>query len=159
MKEQIIELLEDLHIDYRWLDHAPVFTVTESLGLIEDKKPIKNLLLKDKGGRQFLVIMAGNERLNLKLLATQLDARKLQFADSDNLYETLGVQPGAVSVFGLLHPKSVDVKVVLDQAILQDDQEIGFHPNNNTATIFFKTRELKTIINKIDRKYMTISLY
>ena len=47
---------------------------------------------------------------------------------------TLAVWPGSVSPFGLVHPGSRDVRVVID-ADLRDAQDVAFHPNVNTATI------------------------
>lgn len=115
MKKVILELLENLAIPYRWVDHPPVFTVAESIMHIEDKKPIKNLLMQEKNnGRKILVIMFGDQMLDTKALAQQLGTKKLSFADPRVLMDTFGVAPGAVSVFGLLHPGSTDVEVVID---------------------------------------------
>ncbi len=62
MKLRVKKLLEELGLPYRWVEHEAVYTVEASLRLIEDKEPIKNLLLQDKSGHYFLVIMSGAKK-------------------------------------------------------------------------------------------------
>lgn len=158
MKKNIIKLLDDLDIKYHWVDHPPVFTVAESLETI-DKTPIKNLLLQEKNhGRKILVVMAGDERLDAKLIREKLGTKKLQFANEQTLSETFGVKPGAVSVFGLLHEGAKGVEVVLDERVVHRGRELGFHPNDNTSTIFFSASQLEPIIKKLGHKYTLMKL-
>lgn len=158
MRDQIRELLEGLEIPYRWVEHPAVHTVADSAKHIEDKRPIKNLLLQEKGdGRKILVIMAGEEKLDVKALASQLGTKKLRFAAPEVMFETLGVTPGAVSIFGLLHPGSEGVEVVVDQSLL-DEPELGFHPNDNTATIFLPDSSLEKILSSTGHTMHVIAL-
>ncbi len=46
----------------------------------------------------------------------------------------LGLTPGSVSPFGLIHHGARDVMVVLDSDLARAER-LGFHPNVNTATI------------------------
>ena len=159
MKERVIHLLDDLQIKYRWLDHPAAFTVDDLNNLDEPIKPIKNLLLQeDDGKRKFLVVMAGNERLDLKATRIKLGSKRLRFASDKTLFQTFGITPGAVSIFGFLHDGSANVEVVIDKEILLDE-ELGFHPNYNTATIFFASKELETILKKMSCKYTIMKLY
>lgn len=156
MKDKIIGLLHELNIKYRWVDHPAVFTVAESMKHIEGKTPIKNLLLQEKNhGRKILVIMNGEDRVDMRLVALTLGSKKLQFADSDTLKQTLGVTPGAVSVFGLLFDGSKDVEVVIEERLLEEP-ELGFHPNENTSTIFIPGSALEQIIKRTDHRYKVV---
>ncbi len=158
MKHEIIKLLGSLGIPYRWVDHTAVFTVAEAGKVIEGKRPIKNLLLQEKGnGRKILIIIDGNKRLDAKRIAQELSSKKLRFATPAVLEQTLGVTPGAVSVFGLLHPGSEGVKVVIDQSLL-NEPELGFHPNDNTATIFLPSFSLEKILKAIGHTFYTVWL-
>jgi len=160
MKEHILLFLNELEIQYRWMDHPAVFTVAELKNLPEDINPIKNLLLQeDDGSRKFLVVMDGNERLDLKAIRQKLDSKRLRFASSETLKQTLGVAPGAVSIFGLLHGGSIDVEVIVDEEIIKNGEELGFHPNDNTATIFIPSDKLIPILVKIGCKFTIIRLY
>ncbi|MBI2798273.1 hypothetical protein HYX70_03175 [Candidatus Saccharibacteria bacterium] len=81
----------------------------------------------------------------------------MYFADEPTLSETLGVTPGAVSVFGLLHDGSDKVEVIIDKSLLAED-ELGVHPNENTATIFMSASALEKIIKKTGHKYTLVEL-
>ena len=48
--------------------------------------------------------------------------------------EKLGLTPGSVSPFGLLHEGSADVRVIID-ADLRQAERLIFHPNINTASV------------------------
>jgi Ala-tRNA(Pro) deacylase len=157
MKLEVKSLLKDLGIPYRWVDHHAVYTVEESLKQIEDKEPIKNLLLQDKSGRYFLVIMSGEKRLDMKNLATKLNSRKLQFANAERLKDCLGVEPGAVSLFGLMNDEESKVTLVIEGRLLSVD-ELGFHPNDNTATLFIDPRHFKTIAMKLGHEMIVVDL-
>lgn len=154
MKEKIVALLDTLKIDYRWVDHEPVFTVAESSKVLADKVPIKNLLLKENKGEQLvLVIMAGEHRLDIKQLAEKLNIKKLSFAKPEVLQEKLEVTPGSVSIFGLLNNQHNDILVVVDESLTKAE-EIGFHPNDNTASIFVPGVSINAILEQTGNQYM-----
>jgi len=159
MKEKIIQLLDDLQVKFHWLNHPAVYTVADIKNLPEYIKPIKNLLVQEEGGGQkFLIVMAGDKRLDQKLIREKLKNKRLRFASDEILMKTLGTTPGSVSIFSFLNDGSGDVKVIIDQEILKDD-EIGFHPNINTATIIFPTKKLEIIINHLGCDYIIMQLY
>ena len=159
MKQQtVIEFLKRHKFDYRVVEHRAVFTVEESAGVLEEKVPTKCLLLKDiKSAKEFMVVMRGAKRLDMKLLAERLQAKKLQFVKPERVEELAGVKPGSVSVFGLLHEGAVGLTVVLD-SVLFEEPELGFHPNVNTATVFMKTADVLRAINKMGFRPVMISL-
>lgn len=157
MKDKILCLLDELNIDYRYEEHEAVFTVEESLALLDKQLPTKSLLLQDKTQRTIMVIMHGLERLDTKSLALKLSTKKLNFAKPEILMKTLGVAPGSVSVFGLLRDEAHDIEVVLDSNIVIDEK-VSFHPNDNTASIFFRGTELKRIVEATGHKPIIMDL-
>lgn len=160
MKQKVLVFLDGVGVKYRVVEHAAVFTVADSAAELgeDDKWPIKNLLLVErKGERKFLVVMAGEQRLDTKLLAQKLDAGKLSFASAEVLEQTLGVKPGSVSIFGLLHAGSSNVEVVFDEALLQAD-ELGFHPNDNTATVFMQPTVVERIISSTGHRIHVLAV-
>jgi Ala-tRNA(Pro) deacylase len=50
------------------------------------------------------------------------------------LKKYLGLTPGAVSPYGLIHDRTKEVQVVVDQSLTKAEY-VNFHPNVNTATI------------------------
>lgn len=156
-KLQVKKFLNKLKIPYRWTEHAAVFTVEESLELIEDKEPVKSLFLKGKDGQFFLVIISGAKRLNTKDLAGKLGSKKLSFAKSEDLKKFLGVEPGSASLFGLIYDPENRVKLVIETRLLSV-KELGFHPNDNTATVYIKPSDLKKIAQNLDHDINFIEL-
>ncbi len=103
------------------------------------------------------MIIDGEEKLDMKALAKKLDVKKLRFASPDVMMEKIGVEPGSVSLFGVLSPNSGDVEVIIDQSLL-DESELGFHPNNNTATIFIAGNVVEKILKYVGHRYQIVSL-
>ncbi len=125
---------------YQIHEHEAVFTSKEAedAGLTMPGLNLKNLLVKDKkDSRYFLVILEEHRKLDEKIFRPLTGWRKVRFATSEELFQVLGLTPGSVSPFGLVHPQSSDVTVVLDRLIAKaaKEEEVNFHPNRNTATL------------------------
>ena len=133
----ILARLAELGIAYARHEHPPVATVDEAAqhwaGI--DATHCKNLFLRNqKGNRHYLVIMQHSKRADLRAVADQIGDGKLSFASPDRLMTHLGLTPGSVSPFGLIHDHEHVVRVVLDRDLKSADR-LSFHPNINTATL------------------------
>lgn len=158
MQAQISEFLEKLEINHSCLQHKAVFTVAESSKIMANKTPVKSLLLQEVRGEQLvLVIMSGGKRLEARKISDALGTKRLQFASPEILLKVMGVRPGAVSLFGLLHPEAKQVKVVVDRT-LTSLPEVGFHPNDNTSTIFIPGEAIERIIQATNHKYAVLDI-
>jgi len=74
----------------------------------------KNLLLCDKKEeRFFLVILPALKRFDLKIFKCTVGEGRISFAHPDALMRTLGLEPGAVSPFGLLNDSKNEIKYIL----------------------------------------------
>jgi Ala-tRNA(Pro) deacylase len=156
--QTIVQILDDLSVAYRVVHHQAVFTVAESSSVLAEKRAVKNLLVKEKGnGRKVLVVMDGHARLDLAALAEVLGTKKLSFASSDTLMRTLGVTPGSVSLFSLFYEGSSDVEVVIDESLLAE-AELGFHPNDNTTTIFVPGAAVAQIVECANHTFRAMRL-
>mgnify|MGYP002785216617 FL=1 len=116
--------------------HPPIATA-ESGGehwAAIDAVHCKNLFLRNqKGNRHYLVILEHTRRADLRAVADQIGDGKLSFASPERLLTYLGVTPGSVSPFGLIHDRAQHVRVFLDRGLRQATR-ISFHPNINTRT-------------------------
>ena len=129
--------LSELAIAYERHEHPPVATVEEAeLHWADiDATHCKNLFLRNqKGNRHYLVIIEHSKRADLRAVADQIGDGKLSFASPDRLMTHLGLTPGSVSPFGLIHDRDHAVRVVLDRD-LKSAARLSFHPNINTATL------------------------
>lgn len=147
-REDVLALLEKEGIEYKLVEHTAVETIEdmEALGLFRDGVIAKNLFLRDaKGKRHFLVILRGNRQINMVDLQSRLESSKLSFASEDRLKKYLGLTKGSVTPFGVLNDPDSRVEVFIDKD-LEGAPAVGFHPNENTATIFLPLAEMVRII-------------
>jgi Ala-tRNA(Pro) deacylase len=133
----VVERLRDLGIAFERHEHPPVATVEQAAehwaGI--DAAHCKNLFLRNqKGDRHYLLILEHSKKADLRAVANQIGDGKLSFGSPERLLKHLGLTPGSVSPFGLIHDSSHSVRVVVDRD-LQGAARLSFHPNINTATL------------------------
>lgn len=133
----VLGMLDSLGIAYVRREHPPVHTVEEAraqwAGM--DGEPCKNLFLRNyKGNRHYLVVTRASRRVDLKDLTQRLSEDRLSFASPERLRRFLGVEPGAVSPFGLINDAAKHVVAVIEAA-LPASRRLIFHPNVNTASL------------------------
>ena len=136
-EQPVYERLDALGISYVRYEHPPVATAesAEAHWTGIDATHCKNLFLRNqKGTRHYIVILPYLKRADLRAVAEQIGDGKLSFGSPERLMAHLGVTPGSVSPFGLIHDADHSVGVVLDRDV-ERSVRISFHPNINTATI------------------------
>ena len=147
--QKVYEALEGMRIPYGKYEHPPVFTSEEAAehwGPIPATQ-VKNLFLRNKkGNRQYLVILGIGKQADLRELVKIIGDDRFSFGSPERLIETLGVTPGSVSPFGLLHPGSKEVRVIVDQDLRLADKLI-FHPNLNTASITISVADFERFLS------------
>jgi len=116
--------------------HAAVFTVEEAQAL-RGALPgahCKSLFLRDKKGRQFLVVCLEDRRIDMKALAGIIGAGRLSFGSPERLRAALGVEPGSVTPFAAINDEARHaVAIVLDAEMMRAPL-VNYHPLINTMT-------------------------
>ncbi len=134
--KELLDRLDALGIRSETIEHAPVFTVAESKA-VKDSIPgahSKNLFVKDKKGRFFLISAKHDTAIDLKRTHEVLGASgRLSFGSAEQLKELLGVEPGSVTAFAVVNDPQGKVTMVLD-ANLMDHERVNFHPLVNSMT-------------------------
>jgi Ala-tRNA(Pro) deacylase len=136
-QEPVFQALDALGIRYEVFTHPPVFTAEEAAIHWKDipGTPVKNLFLRNKkGDRHYLVILGIDKQADLRQLVKVIGDDRLSFGSPERLMTHLGVTPGSVSPFGLIHDRPAAVRVILDSD-LQRAERLIFHPNDNTASL------------------------
>lgn len=136
-EQPVLARLAQLGIAHERYEHPPIATGDDGLEHWADIDAVhcKNLFLRNqKGTRHYLVILAVEKRADLRMVADQVGDGKLSFASAERLMTYLGVTPGSVSPFGLIHDREHVVRVFLDRD-LKASGRISFHPNINTRTV------------------------
>jgi Ala-tRNA(Pro) deacylase len=133
----VFEKLTALGIPYELYEHPPVFTAEEAASHWKDipGTAVKNLFLRNKkGDRHYLVILGIDKQADLRHLVKIIGDDRLSFGSPERLMQHLGVTPGSVSPFGLIHDSAHAVRVIVDSDLRSADRLI-FHPNDNTASL------------------------
>jgi Ala-tRNA(Pro) deacylase len=142
--EDLLAYLAALGVETTTLDHPPLFTVEDSQAL-RGKIPgghTKNLFVKDKKGRLFLLVLGEETVIDLKRVHEKIGARgRVSFGSAELLEEVWGVKPGAVTPFGAINDKDGRVSVVLDEAMMRHER-LNFHPLVNTRTTGLASADL-----------------
>ena len=150
--EKVHKFLEDHGIEYETHYHPPLPTIELALEYWKDidSTHCKKLFFRNhKGNRHYLVIFECHKELDIHSLEKSLHQGKLSFASAERMDRCLGVQPGSVSLFGLIQDMDLAtkegvmqkelfenghrVKLYLD-ADLKDAERLSWHPCDNTAS-------------------------
>lgn len=128
--------LEWLGIATDTIRHAPVYTVEEAKALRGELAGghTKNLFLRNKKGRMWLLTCLEDREIDLKALDARLESGRLSFGSAERLIKHLGVNPGAVTPFAAINDREGAVQVVLDKAMLEKYEILNFHPLDNAMT-------------------------
>jgi len=134
-RADLFACLQRLGIETVTFEHAPLFTVEESRKLRGEIAGghTKNLFLKDKKERVFLVVAEEDSEIDMKSLHKRIGSARLSFGRPELLTELLGVAPGSVTPFAIINDADRRVSVVVDKGLLRHAR-LNFHPLENTAT-------------------------
>lgn len=134
--QELMDLLQTLGITYELHTHQAVFTVEES-SKINAEIPgthCRNLYLRDKKKKNFLLVAANETEVDLKKLHDLLGCGRLSFGSADRLWQFLGIRPGSVCPFTVINDKDHQVQIVLDAQMMKGEI-VNYHPLDNTMTI------------------------
>lgn len=144
-RDDLMVFFSELEIPVSTVDHQPVFTVAES-GDLHERIPgghTKNLFVKDKKGRLFLIVALHDAEIDLKKVHQIIGAQgRVSFGNADLLYEVLGVEPGSVTPFSLINDRDAQrVTPVFDAAMMRHEV-LNYHPLKNDATTSIAAADL-----------------
>lgn len=133
---ELFAYLDRLGVAHRSVDHPPLMTVEDGhrywAGIAGGHA--KNLFVKDKKSRLFLISLRADAVLDLKHTHSVVGASgRFSFCTAEQLMGHLGVLPGSVTPFGAVNDRDGVVTVVLEKTLLASDP-VNFHPLENTAT-------------------------
>ncbi len=160
-KQKVLKELDKLNIDYEIHEHPPTPTIEDAIkywGKM-DATHCKNLFFRNhKGDKHYLVIFEHQQQLAIKDLEKKLKQGKLSFASEKRMAKYLAIEPGSVSIFGLINDLDNHVYVFLDKKLL-DSGSISFHPNNNTASLKISQHDFRKFLDETGNKYEFLNLY
>jgi len=144
----LYSLLDQLQISYTRYDHPPVFTCDQAYAAIPNDPAVqtKNIFLRDKRGRRHLLLVTSCEKaVDIKRFADQASADHLSFASPERLMKHLGVEPGSVTVLGLINDATNAVELYVDTDVW-NTPHWRCHPLVNTATLVISRPDIEKFL-------------
>ena len=151
---QLFQLLGQLKIPCITREYLPKFIRTFVCG----KYP-KNIVLKDRKGVFYYLIIPEDEEINLKKLKILLNAhRNFSFASQSELSEIYLGKKGSVSPFGLVSKPKHCVKVFMDQSLTKPENYLHFHPLTSDISLLVGFKMLVKFLEFCDVKLNIIDV-
>ncbi len=158
--EDLFSFLAALSIKTSTVEHPPLYRVEDSQALRGDIPGghTKNLFVKDKKGRLFLLVLGEETVVDLKRVREKIGAPgRVSFGSAELLEEAWGVAPGAATPFGAINDKAGRVSVVLDEAMLRHER-LNFHPLVNTRTTGLSSADLVRFLRATGHEPLIVAL-
>jgi Ala-tRNA(Pro) deacylase len=158
--EDLLAYFDALSIEASTVKHPPLFTVEDSQALRGDIPGghTKNLFVKDKKSRLFLLVLGEETVVDLKRVHEKIGAQgRVSFGSAELLEEVWGVAPGAVTPFGAINDEAGCVTVVLDEAMMRHER-LNFHPLVNTRTTGLASADLVKFLRATGHEPMIAAL-
>ena len=156
-RDRLMAWMAEHGIDHVTHDHPAVFRVEEGLEL-KAAMPgahTKNLFLKDKKGRLWLISARQDTVIDLKRAPSLIGSDRLSFGNEILMWETLGVRPGSVTALGLINDLDRRVTFVLDRR-LWDADIVNFLPLTNTATTALDQAAFRRVLELLGREPLVV---
>ena len=138
------DYLDGLGIEYKRTDHEPANNM-EACNRIDAVLGVmicKNLFLCNRQKTNFyLLMMPGDKKFKTKELSSQINSARLSFAEPEDMLKYLDIEPGAVSVMGMMNDKEHAVQLLIDEDVLKGEY-IGCHPCVCTSSLKIKTTDI-----------------
>ena len=158
--QDLFAYLDRLGVDHETVEHPALHTVEDSQALRGDIPGghAKNLFVKDKKSRLFLLTLGEDTPVDLKRVHEKIGANgRFSFGSAELLEEVWGVRPGAVTPFGAINDAEGRVTVVLDSELMAHGR-VNFHPLVNTATTGLSPEGLLTFLRATGHAPLLASL-
>jgi len=158
--EDLFAFLDSLAIATQTVDHPPLFTVEDAVAFRGDigGGHAKNLLVKDKKSRLFLLVLGEEAEIDLKRVHEKIGAQgRVSFVGADAMEEIWGVKPGAVTPFGAINDRDGRVTVVLDAGLMAHER-VNFHPLVNTKTTGLASADLIKFLRAVGHEPVIAAL-
>ena len=138
------DFLDDLGIEYQRTDHefADNMEACMEIDKVLDVVICKNLFLCNRQKTNFyLLMMPGDKKFKTKELSSQINSARLSFADAEDMLKYLDIEPGAVSIMGLMNDHDHEVQLLIDEDVLKDEY-VGCHPCVCTSSLKLRTQDV-----------------
>jgi len=155
------DFLDEIGIKYQRTDHGPAnnMEACNEIDAVLGVLICKNLFLCNRQKTSFyLLMMPGDKKFKTKELSGQINSARLSFADPEDMLKYLDIEPGAVSIMGLMNDKEHAVQLLIDEDVLKGEF-LGCHPCVCTSSLKMRTRDVvEKFLPKTGHAYREVHL-
>ncbi len=160
-EKRTYDFLDSLGIRYLRVDHDAAVTM-EACRAIDEALEVtmcKNLFLCNRQKTEFfLLLMPGDKKFKTKELSAQIGKARLSFAEPADMLRHLDIEPGAVSVMGLMNDREGAVTLLVDADVLQEEY-MGCHPCVPTSSLKIRLKDLTEVfLPAVKHGFQTVEL-
>lgn len=138
------DFLDSLGIKFSRVDHEAAYNMQscDEIDKVLGVQMCKNLFLCNRQKTDFyLLLMPGDKKFKTKELSAQIGAARLSFAEPEYMLKFLDIEPGSVSVMGIMNDKEHNIQLLIDEDVLKDEN-IGCHPCVCTSSMKIATEDI-----------------
>ena len=155
------DFLDRLGIQYQRTDHEKADTM-EACNAIDAVLGVvicKNFFLCNRQKTAFyLLMMPGDKKFKTKELSAQIRSARLSFAEPEDMLKYLDIEPGAVSIMGLMNDRDHAVHLLIDEDVLKEEY-IGCHPCVCTSSLKLRKDDvIQRFLPATGHSFMTVHL-
>ena len=155
------DFLDALGIWYQRTDHerADNMEACNEIDAVLDVVICKNLFLCNRQKTRFyLLMMPGDKKFKTKELSAQIGSSRLSFAAPEDMLKYLDIEPGAVSIMGLMNDRENAVQLLIDEDVLAGEY-LGCHPCVCTSSLKMRTKDVtEKFLPATGHAYRTVRL-
>ena len=160
---RVYDFLDKLGVQYQRIDHEAAMTmeaceeIDHALG--DNTTICKNLFLCNRQEPAiFLLFFTDTKVFHTKDLSAQIGSARLSFAKPEYMEKFLDITPGSVSVLGLMNDKEHQVKLLIDEEVLNSEY-FGCHPCINTSSLRMRTADLiEKVLPAMEHDFVKVKL-
>ena len=165
-EHKAIEAVERIGAKYVRLTHPAASTMELCCGIGEEygARHCKNLFLTNKSGKSFfLLLMDPDKPYRTSEVSRKLGSSRLSFGTAEQLHAVLGLEPGSVSVMGIVNDPAREayargaLHIAVDTALLKNER-ICVHPNTNLSTLVMRTEDVLRFIEANGFEYTAVEV-
>lgn len=163
LKDEVVAVLKQHAVDFQIFDHEPVMTCDAQASALKDVEGLvtKNLFLRDKKRRQYLITALPETKVDIKVLSARLGCGKggLSWASEELLAESLQVEPGCVTPLALANVDTCKhVLLLVDKQLRSCGKKFFVHPIVNSASVLIDCEGLDKFLRGIGREPIYVDL-
>ena len=155
------DFLDKLGMEYLRTDHAPAYNmeICNEIDAVLGVLICKNLFLCNRQKTKFyLLMMPGDKKFKTKELSSQINSARLSFAEPEDMLKYLDIEPGAVSIMGLMNDRQHEVQLLIDEDVLKGEF-LGCHPCVCTSSLKLRTQDvIERFLPAVGHTYITVQL-